>query len=63
MIVPKSHYHLLPPKRPDETQQLQQYPFPEDMTDTSRLACQVVLTKGMDGMVVYIPDGPPSDLP
>ena len=63
VIVPKSHYDLLPPKRPDEVEQLAQYPFPEDMTDTSRLACQVVLTKEMDGMVIYIPDGPPSDLP
>ena len=63
VIVPKSHYHLLPPKRPDEAEQLANYPFAEDMTDTSRLACQVVLTKEMDGMVVYVPDGPPSDLP
>ena len=30
------------------------------MTDTSRLACQVRLTKELDGMVVYVPDGPPS---
>ena len=34
VIVPKSHYHLLPPKRPDEVEQLEAYPFPEDMTDT-----------------------------
>ena len=61
--MPKSHYHLLPPKRPDEAGQLANYPFAEDMTDTSRLACQVVLMKEMDGMVVYVPDGPPSDLP
>jgi len=33
------------------------------MTDTSRLACQVEVTADMHGMVVYVPDGPPSDLP
>ncbi len=34
VIIPKSHYALLPPKRPDELERLQEYPFPEDMTDT-----------------------------
>lgn len=34
VIIPKSHYAALPPKRPDELDQLQQYPFPEDMTET-----------------------------
>lgn len=29
----------------------------------SRLGCQVRLTKEMDGMVVYVPDGPDSDIP
>ncbi len=63
VIIPKSHYSQLPPKNADEAAQLAEYPFPEDMTDTSRLACQVTLTKAMDGMVVYVPDGPPSDIP
>jgi ferredoxin len=47
VIIPKSHYAALPPKRPDELNQLRRYPFPEDMTDTSRLACQVRLSKDM----------------
>lgn len=34
VIIPKSHYSTLPPKRTDEVEQLQLYPFPEDMTDT-----------------------------
>jgi len=34
VIIPKSHYHMLPPKRPDELEMLQQYPFPEDMAET-----------------------------
>ena len=60
VIIPKSHYAGLPPKRPDELFQLRKYPFAEDMTDTSRLACQVRLSKENDGMLVYCPDGPPS---
>jgi hypothetical protein len=34
VIIPKSHYELLPPKRPDEVQNLKAYPFQEDMTTT-----------------------------
>lgn len=63
VIIPQSHYPKLAPKRPDEIAQLETYPFPEDMTNTSRLACQVKLSDDMNGMVVYIPDGPPSDIP
>ncbi len=63
VIIPSSHYHMLPPKMPDEVSQLKDYPFREDITETSRLGCQVTLTKDMDGMIVYVPDGPPFDLP
>ncbi len=63
VIIPKAQHEALPPKRPDEVEQLSTYPFPEDLTDTSRLACQVKITKEMDNMVVYVPDGPPSDVP
>ena len=34
VIIPKSHFDALPPKRIDEIEQLQTYPFPEDMTQT-----------------------------
>lgn len=34
VIIPKSHYASLQPKKQDELDMLQQYPFPEDMTDT-----------------------------
>ena len=63
VIIPRSHASLLPAKRADEEARLAEYPFPEDMTDTSRLACQVDVTADMHGMVVYVPDGPPTDLP
>jgi ferredoxin len=32
-------------------------------TRRSRLACQVKVTKELDGCVVYVPDGPRSDIP
>ena len=100
VIIPKSHYGMVPAKRPDETEQLGKYPFKEDLAETcvathravallacrarrgasptltlvpprstpcrccrSRLACQVKLTKELEGMIVYVPDGPSSDLP
>lgn len=63
VIIPKAHASSLPPKRADESEQLATYPFPEDMADTSRLACQVKVSRDMDGMIVYVPDGPPSDIP
>lgn len=34
VIFPKSHYAMLPPKRPDEAEQLAQHPFQEDLTET-----------------------------
>jgi hypothetical protein len=34
----------------------------DEVTSSSRLACMVKLTKDMEGMVVYIPDGPPTDV-
>ena len=34
----------------------------EDMTETSRLADQVTVVKGMDGMVVYVPDPEDTDV-
>ena len=34
VIIPKSHYAMLPAKRPDETLQLEAYPFKEDVAET-----------------------------
>lgn len=34
VILPKSHYDAVPPKFADELNQLQQYPFPEDVSET-----------------------------
>ena len=51
VVVAKAHAHALPPMRSDEEDQLKQYPFKEDMSDTSRLACQINLTKACVGGV------------
>jgi ferredoxin len=45
VVVAKAFAHTLPPMRSDEEDQLKQYPFKEDMSETSRLACQVNVTK------------------
>lgn len=34
VIIPDSHYHLMPPRRPDEKEELQKYPFPEDLASS-----------------------------
>lgn len=43
VIIPKSHYSMVPAKRPDETEQLGKYPFKEDLAETcvvvARRAC------------------------
>ena len=43
-------------KTPIEEQMLDDYWEYDEIYDTSRLASCVKLTKGMDGMVVYVPD-------
>ena len=45
VVVSKSHAGVLPKKMTDEDEMLKLYPFPEDMSETSRLACQVSVTK------------------
>ena len=45
VVVSRSHAHALPPMRNDEEEQLKHYPFREDISDTSRLACQINITK------------------
>ena len=46
-----------------EAGRLEEYPFKEDMTETSRLGCCVPVTKDMDGMLVYVPDNEDLDIP
>lgn len=32
-------------------------------TPLSRLGCEIRLNKGLEGLVVYVPDPPPSEIP
>lgn len=61
--MPKDISEKLVPPTAEEKSRLEEYPFPEDLSMTSRLGCQVVLSKDMDGMVVFVPDGPDDDIP
>lgn len=62
VVIPSSFYHLTPPVQDVEAQRLKEFPFKEDMTQTSRLACQVPVERGMAGMVVYVPDPEDTDI-
>ena len=51
------------PKDKCEERMLNQYWEPEDLFPESRLAHQIVLTKAMDGMIVYVPPRLEDDIP
>jgi ferredoxin len=63
VIIPKDKEAFMPPISGRERELLDEHPFPDDVTATSRLACQIRLTKDMDNMVVFVPDGPESEIP
>ncbi len=47
----------------DKEHELLEEHWAEEATANSRLGCQVKLTKNLDGIQVFIPDGPPADCP
>ncbi|XP_053695577.1 adrenodoxin-like protein 2, mitochondrial [Sabethes cyaneus] len=53
LILAKADYDALPDKPGDEELDMLDLAF--DLTDTSRLGCQIVLTKRMNGMEVRVP--------
>ncbi len=59
--IPKQYHHLLPELNAGYQQGLQKV-WEEEVNNTSRLACQITLTKEMEGMIVYVPDMPPYDV-
>lgn len=63
VIIPKAAEKFCPPMQDVESGRLEEYPFKEDMTETSRLGCCVPVTKQMDGMLVYVPDNEDLDIP
>ena len=60
VVIPKEWYEKLPEPMFAEKETLDLVD-PEDITPTSRLATEIVLTKDLDGMTVYVPDPPPND--
>lgn len=53
LIFKPADYERLPDKPGDE--ELDMLDLAYDLTDTSRLGCQVILTKEMDGLEVTVP--------
>ena len=63
VVIAPSAMHTTDPILEDEQERLDEYPFRDDITAGSRMGCQVRLNKDMDGLVVFVPDGPESDVP
>jgi len=59
--IPKQFHHLLPEETAENKEGLSKV-WEEEVNSTSRMACQILLTKAMDGMIVYVPDMPPYDV-
>jgi ferredoxin len=57
VVLPEDKAGLVSEKVDDESQRLADYPFREDVGQTSRLGCRVEVTRDMDGMVVFVPNG------
>ncbi|XP_066600332.1 adrenodoxin-like protein 2, mitochondrial [Prorops nasuta] len=53
LIFPKEIYDQLPEKPTDE--ELDMLDLAYDLTDTSRLGCQIVMSKELDGIEVKVP--------
>ena len=60
--IPAAFSHLLPLNTEHEQEGLDTEWEEEYQGRTSRLACQITLEHKHDGLVVMIPDAPPSDL-
>ncbi|EWM29895.1 2fe-2s iron-sulfur cluster binding domain protein [Nannochloropsis gaditana] len=63
--IPSPWINTIHDKQPatEKEHELLEEHWQEEATDNSRLGCQVMLTKNLDGMQVFIPDGPPADCP
>lgn len=59
--IPSTFHHLLPQTTEIENWGLKDV-WEDEFNTTSRLACQITLDKKHDGMVVYVPDAPPTDI-
>ncbi|XP_043276994.1 adrenodoxin-like protein 2, mitochondrial [Venturia canescens] len=53
LILSKNDYDSLPDKPTDE--ELDMLDLAYDLSDTSRLGCQIIMTKELDGLEVHVP--------
>ena len=60
--IPKQFHHVIPNTTSADAMAGLKQTWDEEFNDTSRLSCQITLTKEMEGMVVYVPDVPPIDV-
>jgi hypothetical protein len=58
--IPPQYHHLLPDKGVNDDKGLYDR-WKDEANNTSFLACQIVLEKKHEGMVVFVPDAQPED--
>ena len=62
--IPTAYQHIVGKMSAQEAMMLDQYWDEDEISpEASRLACMVEVTKEMEGMTVFIPDGLPDDCP
>ena len=63
--IPSPWIDVVENKQPatEKEHELLEEHWQEEASANSRLGCQVTLTKNLDGIQVFIPDGPPADCP
>jgi len=61
VYVPPEWNAKLPERRPYELQMISDHWAPEEISDASRLAHKIELTKDLDGITIFIPDQLPDD--
>lgn len=59
--IPSSFNAVLPEQTKEETSGLADI-WEDEVSKTSRLACMITLDKRHDGLIVYIPDAPPTNV-
>lgn len=59
--IPSVYAHLLPAEFDDVRQEMENY-WGGEISKTSRLACQITLARKHDGMIVFVPDPPLTDM-
>lgn len=62
VVVAKNWFNKIPIPCPNEAQLLEDLEV-EVKSEMSRLGSQIIMTKELDGLTVFIPDPLPSDIP